>query len=168
MCSEGDCTWSVCVYVCVCVCVCLSVCLSVCYLSPQGGQRAIPSGLSATLAWILKRWLPFKNTAFKSHGMKQKWKSQYANGLSSPPIGFRALSRLTKHGNYLMDNWWIEHCLRGRLQWKTVSKRQENQQRWTVAHMCSLVLRVLHCRAFSNSEDSGPLALHWCDELGLV
>ena len=37
-----------------------------------------------------------------------------------------SLLRSTKHGNYLMDNWWTERCLRSRLQRQTASNKQKS------------------------------------------
>ena len=100
--SEGYCSS---VSVCLCVCLFQLICNprpKQRYQRPQCYMDIVLNG-----AFFLKR-LRSKVMAWNTSE-----KGQYANKFEFTADCFRAVSRSTKHGNYLMDNWWAERCLRG-------------------------------------------------------
>ena len=105
----------------LCVCVCVSVSYHVfCHCAQQ---EAVP--MCAALHWLdFKNGNFRKNTAFKSYGVKQEWKSHYANELELTTTAFAHLFRSTNQGNHLMDNWWTDRCLRGNYRGKRGESRQ--------------------------------------------
>ena len=124
--------WQDLVCECVCPSVCLSVCLSVCYHNfATPGYKAAKERYRQPQCNVV---MDTKNANFLKVLCSKvvAWNtSEEANMLMNEfeltVDGFRAFPRTTKRGNYLIDNWWTERCLRGWLQRQTAGKRRENR-----------------------------------------